>query len=477
MPRRAAIAPITRPAAMPPIAWNPRISPTAPPSRAEDLQHEDHVQDDEEPLGHLARGADPDDRPRARGRGRSSASRRPSPRRTGGRHGPWPAPRRPVVAGSPWSASSTLRSSRARDGRHERGRGEERDRVDRHDPREPEARDDEPAERRADADGRGCLRGPRDRSPARAPSGGTSTGTSEACAGPPIRARPDWAAATRYTIQSRSGWSTSEERQQEQRLEEARHDEDPAPVEAVDQHAADLPDHEARDELDDEDRRGRERGAGELEHDDREPDQQRPVAEVADEVARPEQREAAPPERGGDGRGGDRAPASRQRPPEGAERRRGRARASGGASSRVRAMNGRIRASSRSPSAASSDGGQAQVVGRADRRRRARPRPGRHRGRWPRARAALPRRCRHGRGAGSRRAATASCRASSAGRNSQPVAADRQGALAGRRRVRRRPAPRARTGRARGGGSCSSTGVAPTTAAHWLAVCGPTAMR
>ena len=36
---------------------------------------------------------------------------------------------------------------------------------------------------------------------------------------------------------------------------------------------------------------------------------------------------------------------------------------------------------------------------------------------------------------------------------------------------------RARTGRARGGGSCSSTGVAPTTAAHSLAVCGPNAMR
>ena len=142
-----------------------------------------------------------------------------------------------------------------------------------------------------------------------------------------------------------------EQRQEEDRLQDARHDEDPAAVPAVDEHAADLADDEGRDELGDEDRRRRERRARELEHEHGQADEERPVAEVAHQPAGPQQREAAAAERG--------AAAGRRRRGHGSGCRNAVSEtwtgcASGGASSRVSAMYGRRIASTAAPRAASS---------------------------------------------------------------------------------------------------------------------------
>ena len=140
------------------------------------------------------------------------------------------------------------------------------------------------------------------------------------------------------------------------RLEEARRDQDPAPVPAVHEHAAELPDDERRDELGHEHRRCRERGPGELEHEHRQPDEQHPVAEVADERRPPT---GARTDGGGAATGrpwARRRPSRVPRQPGTPGTRRGPGAASAGASSRVRPMYGRSRASTPATRAASSAG-------------------------------------------------------------------------------------------------------------------------
>lgn len=131
-----------------------------------------------------------------------------------------------------------------------------------------------------------------------------------------------------------------EQSQQEQGLDDATDDEDPLPIPAVDEDAAELTGDEARDELDDEDGGGDECRPGELEDEDRQGEEERPVAEVVDEAAGPEPEERTVAERGAVAHPAPRTPGRRT-----ASKTTWTRSASGGAPSRVRLMYGRSRAS------------------------------------------------------------------------------------------------------------------------------------